>query len=156
MVCIQIKTSEPSSARLKLASRGLSLALALVVWIAAPLVSAQTPNLRGHMSQPLRYHPEAEDFVIHNGAEFFNRSLYGGHTAFRVIGGDKPEFVLYLPGRGGNLRLGLKTSAGAKWFEDAADVVARYRPGELIYDIKDPVFGERAVIHLEVLAYAAT
>ena len=41
--------------------------------------------------------------MIENGPEFFNRSLYGGNTAFRVDGGDQPEFMLYLPGRGGHL-----------------------------------------------------
>ncbi len=134
----------------------LAVAIAAPVWAADPQAGKLTPNLKGHVATPLRYHPEGEDFVIHNGAEFFNRSLYGGHSAFRVDGGDKPEFVLYLPGRGGNLRLGLTTPGGAKWFKDAADITTRYRPGELIYDIRDPAFGKAAVIHVEVLAYAAT
>jgi len=140
----------------------------LIIWAlvaAAGYVSAAsadpqafnlTPNLAGQVAAPLRYRPEGEDFVIRNGREFFNRSLYGGHTAFRVDGGDKPEFLLYLPGRGGNLRLGLKTARAAKWFKDAAEIVTRYRPGELIYDIRDPAFGKAASIRLEVLAYAAT
>lgn len=134
----------------------LAMLCAAPAWAADPQASKVTPNLVGHVAKPLRYHPEGEDFVIRNGAEFFNRSLYGGNTAFRVDGGDKPEFVLYLPGRGGNLRLGLRTKAGAKWFKDAADITTRYRPGELIYDIRDPAFGKTAAIHVEVLAYAAT
>ncbi len=121
-----------------------------------PGASSLRPNLEGQLAQPIRYRPDNGDFVIENGAEFFNRPLYGGNTAFRVDGGDKPEFTLYLPGRGGNLRLGIRTTAGAKWLKDAKQVVTRYRPGELLYEIRDPAFGAKAVIKIEVLAYAAT
>lgn len=114
------------------------------------------PNLAGHIGRPLRYRPEADDFVIQNGQEYFNRSLYGGNTAFRVDGGDKPEFVLYLPGRGGNLRLGIVTGGTAKWLKDADHITTRYRPGELVYEIRDSSFGPRAVVTVEVLAYADT
>src|SRR4051812_13622608 len=50
-----------------------------------------TPNLVGHFEQPLRYKPDGPDFVIENGAEYFNRPLYGRNTAFRMDAGDKPE-----------------------------------------------------------------
>ena len=99
--------------------------------------AAATPMLEGQIERPLRYHPDGGDFVITNGAEFFNRPLYGPNTGFRVDAGDKPEFSLYLPGRGGNLRLGLKTPSGAKWLSEADQVVARYRPGSMIYEIGD-------------------
>ena len=69
------------------------------------------PNLESNIERPLRYRADAGDFVIVNGAETFNRPLYGRNTAFRVDGGDRPEFVMYLPGRGGNLRLGLRSGA---------------------------------------------
>ncbi|MDL2357706.1 MAG: DUF4450 domain-containing protein, partial [Pseudomonadota bacterium] len=118
--------------------------------------AALHPNLRGQLAQPLRYHPEGEDFVIRNGAEFFNRSLYGGNDAFRVDGGDRPEFSLYLPGRGGNLRLGVRTAAGTAWLHTAANVTMRYRPGELRYEIADPLLGPQGRIRLAALAYAAT
>ncbi len=144
-----------SSLRSWIAFGMVAAALAGNTRAAAPGAARITPNLEGHIAQPLRYRPQGADFVIENGQEFFNRPLYGGHTAFRADGGDKPEFTLYLPGRGGNLRLGLKTASGAKWFTDARTVVTRYRPGELIYDIRDPVFG-KAEVRLEVLAYAAT
>jgi hypothetical protein len=113
------------------------------------------PNLEGQIGRPLRYYPEASDFVIHNGPEYFNRSLYGGNTAFRVDGGDKPEFVVYLPGRGGNLRLGIKTKALVKWLQDSDDIVARYRPGELVYSVRDKAIGTGSLT-IEVLAYAQT
>ncbi|HEU5078835.1 MAG TPA: DUF4450 domain-containing protein [Opitutaceae bacterium] len=114
------------------------------------------PNLADHLARPLRYHPDGADFVIENGSEFFNRSLYGGNTAFRVDGGDKPEFVLYLPGRGGNLRLGIRAGTTSKWLNDAARIVTRYRPGMLLYEIQDPVLGAGVTLRLSALAYADT
>jgi hypothetical protein len=99
------------------------------------------PTLEGQTQRPLRYRPDGTDFVIENGAEFFNRPLYGPNTAFRVDAGDKPEFSLYLPGRGGNLRLGIRTPEGAKWLHEAEKIEARYRPGAMIYDIHDPRLG---------------
>ena len=118
--------------------------------------STITPNLAGGIEHPLRYHPEGTDFVIVNGAEFFNRPLYGGNTAFRVDAGDRPEFSLYLPGRGGNLRLGVKTAAGAKWLHAADEITARYRPGEMIYEVRDALLGADGTLRVEALALAAT
>jgi len=92
--------------------------------------------------RPLRYTPQDRGFVITNGPEFFNRPLYGAGTAYRVDGGDKPEFSLYLPGRGGNLRLGLRAGGQIKWLNDAAQVVARYRAGALIHEVRDPLLGD--------------
>ena len=115
-----------------------------------------TPNRVDRIGRPLRYRPDGTDFVIENGAEFFNRPLYGGNTAFRVDAGDRPEFTLYLPGRGGNLRLGLRSAAGAKWLPEAAGVIARYRPGEMLYEIRDPLLGSDGVVRLAVLALDQT
>jgi hypothetical protein len=143
---------------------GVSLILCCV-WCAHSVTAAfaQTPaalrmfpNLTTNIDRPLRYRPDGTDFVIENGAEFFNRSLYGGNTAFRVDGGDKPEFVLYLPGRGGNLRLGVRAASGARWLHDAAKVVTRYRPGALLYEIRDPLLGADSVLRLTALAYDRT
>ncbi len=124
---------------------------------AQPLgASHVTPNLEGNVDRPLRYRPDGADFVIEDGGEFFNRSLYGGDTAFRVDGGDRLEFVLYLPGRGGNLRLGVRAHGVAKWLSTAAHVESRYRPGELLYAIRDPLLGERGVLHVAAIAYFQT
>lgn len=98
-------------------------------------------NFTETIARPLRYWPIAGDFVITNGAEFFNRPLYCMNAPFRIDGGDKPEFSMYLQGRGGNLRLGLKTSAGVKWLNDAKQIVTRYRPGSLLYTMHDPLLG---------------
>src|ERR1700748_3460572 len=63
------------------------------------------PLLINNTARPLRYTPDGDDFLIHNGKEFFNRPLYGPNNPFRIDAGDLPEFSLYLPGHGGNLRL---------------------------------------------------
>jgi hypothetical protein len=104
-------------------------------------------------ARQLRYHPEGSDFVITNGERRFNRALYGTNTAFRVEAGDLPEFALYLPGMGGNLKFGLLVGGQSKWLIKAATVTARYRPGALHYDITDPLLGAGR-LHLEVLAMA--
>jgi hypothetical protein len=122
----------------------------------APRAAAIMPNLIGQIERPLRYRPDGGDFVIQNGAEFFNRPLYGGNTAFRVDAGDRPEFLLYLPGRGGNLRLGVRGPGGAKWLYEAASIVARYRPGSMLYEVRDLSFGSKGVVRLEVLAMHKT
>ena len=118
-------------------------------------VGGPTPNLADNIERPIRYHPEGGDFVIENGGETFNRPLYGGDTAFRVDGGDRPEFALYLPGRGGNLRLGVNGPSGARWLHEARSIVTRYRPGELIYEIRDPLLGQ-GTLRVEAVAYAET
>lgn len=123
--------------------------------VAIAATGGTTPNLVETIARPMRYQPDGGDFVIQNGAETFNRPLYGGGTGFRVDGGDRPEFVLYLPGRGGNLRFGLASAAGTKWLQDAARIETRYRPGELIYEISDPLLGGGR-LRLEAIAYAAT
>jgi hypothetical protein len=127
---------------------GVSLLLA-----ESPEAQRVLPNLESNIERPLRYHPEGEDFVIENGTERFNRPLYGGNSAFRVDGGDRPEFVLYLPGRGGNLRLALRQGPHAKWLHETAQITTRYRPGSLLYEIRDPLLGPSGRLQLHVLAY---
>lgn len=112
-------------------------------------------NFEKSVDRPLRYWPVDGDFVITNGAEFFNRPLYCLNSAFRIDGGDKPEFSFYVPGRGGNLRFGIKTPAGTKWLNDADQVITRYRPGSLIYAIHDALLGE-GELDLTVLPLADT
>ena len=141
--------------------------LAAALWLAAAPLQAQTARttairvpaenilrrgavLENNTARPLRYWPQGTDFVITNGAEAFNRPLYCLNTAFRIDGGDQPEFSLYLPGRGGNLRLGFQTEAGVKWLKDARQIVTRYRPGSLVYDINDPGLGG-ATLELTIL-----
>jgi hypothetical protein len=134
--------------------RRTAIVSALMLFMAG-VAAAATPNLEGQLERPLRYRPDGMDFVISNGPEFFNRPLYGGNTAFRADAGDKPEFVLYVPGRGGNLRLGIRTAGGAKWLNDAAQIETRYRPGEMLYQIRDPMLGN-GVLRLAALGLNTT
>ena len=106
------------------------------------------PLLQGETARPLRYSPSPQGFVIHNGTEYFNRPLYSS-TAFRVDAGDLPEFSLYLPGHGGNLKLGMVTAAGSKWASGAENILARYEGGRMLYEIRDSLLGA-GVLHLEV------
>ena len=96
------------------------------------------------------------EFVIRNGPELFNRPVYGPNNGFRVDAGDKPEFSLYLPGHGGNLKLGFVDTARStsKWAADADEVIARYRPGRMIYEIRDALLGS-GTFHAELLTTGA-
>lgn len=136
---------------------GCSLALAFASALNAGGLGARglLPNLAGQMDRPLRYHPDHDDFVIHNGGQWFNRPLYGCNTAFRVDTGDEPEFSLYLPGRGGNLRLGLMMPGGEFWLFQARDITARYRPGMMVYEIRDPRLGS-GTLRLDAIPTAET
>lgn len=107
------------------------------------------PLMQSMTARPLRYRPVNGEFVIRNGKEFFNRPIYGVSTPtqsgdFRVDAGDLPEFSMYLPGHGGNLKLGIIAADGkaSKWGADADEVVARYKPGRMIYEIRDPLLGK--------------
>jgi hypothetical protein len=121
-----------------------------------PAVTARygsRPMLIGNLDRPLRYTPDGGDFVIRDGGESFNRPLYGGPSAFRVDGGDRPEFSVYLPGRGGVLRFALATPQGIRWLHASAEVVIRYRAGALLHEVRDPVLGD-GVIRLHAVAEA--
>ena len=115
-------------------------------------LSAVEPKSRALPKLPRsrHYQPHGTDFVITNGERRFNRPLYGSNTAFFVHGGDLPEFLLSLPGKGGTLRLGLATSEAAKWLPEADQVVARYRGGAMRYDIRDALL-DNGRIDLDVV-----
>jgi hypothetical protein len=123
--------------------------LASVAFAAGPAPTTSRALLLDNVDRPLRYGPDGHDFVITNGGEFFNRPIYGSNTAFRVDAGDRPEFSMYLPGRGGNLRLAVVTPRGSRWLHDAETIEARYRPGSMLYEIRDPSFD--GVVRLAVL-----
>lgn len=117
--------------------------------------AAQTPKGPWHgQERSIRYQPNGQDFVINNGTRRFNRAIYGTNTAFRVEAGDLPEFALYLPGMGGNLKLGLINGTESKWLIDAKAIEARYRAGSMLYTIHDAMLG-KGLIKIQVLAGAA-
>ena len=101
----------------------------------------------------LRYHPEGNDIVITNGDRRFTRALYGTNTAFRVEAGDLPEFAMYMPGMGGNIKFGLVNGDSSKWLIKADKITARYRAGSMLYEIEDALLGKRKM-YLTVLAMA--
>src|ERR1035437_10226528 len=116
------------------------------------------PLMEGMTARPLRYWPVAGEFVIRNGGEFFNRPIYAPCSPtqagdFRVDAGDRPEFSLYLPGHGGNLKLGIVGATGSKWAANCDEVVARYRPGRMIYEIRDGLLG-KGMLRAELLTAA--
>lgn len=115
-------------------------------------LQAQTENPLWHgITREMRYQPDGSAFVITNGTHRFNRALYGTNTAFRVEAGDQPEFALYLPGMGGNLRLGLVQDNTSKWLTEAKTIEARYEAGSMSYKIADPLLGIGNLV-LKVLA----
>ncbi len=111
------------------------------------------PLLESNTARPMRYTPQGGAFTIRNGREFFNRPLYGPNSAFRVDAGDLPEFSLYLPGHGGNLRIGLSRPVGAKWLFEADEVVSRYVSGQMLYSVRDPLL-ERGSLDLHLVTQA--
>ncbi|WP_205510560.1 DUF4450 domain-containing protein [Longitalea arenae] len=101
----------------------------------------------------IHYTPQGTDFVTVNGKLRFNRALYGTNTGFRVEAGDLPEFALYMPGMGGNFKLGLIAGNKSIWLTAAKTIKATYRPGSMLYEVKDPILGSGS-LHITVLALA--
>jgi hypothetical protein len=119
---------------------------------AQELYPPMLPKQDWHSEQrELRYHPDGRDFVIKNGNRRFTRALYGTNTAFRVEAGDLPEFAMYMPGMGGNLKLGLIDEKGSKWLINSANITAKYRAGSMLYHITDPMLGS-GYLEMSILA----
>ncbi|WP_442587589.1 DUF4450 domain-containing protein [Pedobacter sp. AW31-3R] len=113
-----------------------------------PLLSNK--NWHGEERQ-LRYTPVGTSFYLKNGSRRFTRALYGTNTGFRVEAGDLPEFALYMPGMGGNFKLGLISGKVSKWMIAAKEIRAWYDAGSMRYEIRDPLLG-KGKIELKVLA----
>lgn len=101
----------------------------------------------------LHYKEDNGDFLLVNGKYRFNRALYGDNRASRVEAGDLPEFALYLPGMGGNLQFVIQKGNSIKKLINADKIETRYRPGCMLYEIKDPILGT-GTLKLTVLAQA--
>lgn len=71
----------------------------------------------------LHYTPSGNSVTSVNGTVKFNRGLYGAHTGFRVDCSDFPEFGIYMPNMGGNIKFCLP----------AGDCQAIYTPGRMDY-----------------------
>ena len=114
--------------------------IALTVVLLQSTSLAQS-NLWHGIERKIHYKPDGEDFLLVNGNRRFNRALYGGNTAFRVEAGDLPEFALYLPGMGGNLKFGLIKNGKSKWLIDANKNETRKRPGSMVHKVNDTLLG---------------
>ena len=95
-----------------------------------------------YQGRKIHYAPEGNSFVLKNGTRKFNRALYGSNTGFRVEAGDLPEFALYMPGMGGNFKLGFQKGDECKWITEAkiidtrAKKHRRLRAGQIAFAIK--------------------
>ena len=130
----------------------------LFLFLLLPLAVVAQPGdslrLWHYKERKVHYLPDGKDFVCVNPHLRFNRALYGTNTAFRVEAGDLPEFALYMPGMGGNLRFALINKDKHKWLIEARAIKTRYRPGSMIYTINDPLLG-KGTLHITVLALSA-
>jgi len=122
-----------------------------LLFFACNCLFAQQPQLWHGIEREVHYKPEGEDFVLIKGTRRFNRALYGNNTAFRVEAGDLPEFAMYLPGMGGNLKFGFVKGNNSKWIINATKIESRYRAGSMLYKIEDPLLGSGQLL-LTVLA----
>jgi len=116
-------------------------------------VAAQDAVLWHNKERTLHYKPSGKDFVLYQGTRKFNRALYGTNTAFRVETGDLPEFAMYMPGMGGNCKIGIVTGNQSKWITEAEVINTIYRPGSMLYDIKDKLL-QNGSLHITALAMA--
>ncbi|MCH5718339.1 DUF4450 domain-containing protein [Niabella hibiscisoli] len=132
----------------------LSLLAGILLTYCINTLPAQTPTAPWHNKErTLHYKPEGKDFVLHSGTKKFNRALYGTNTGFRVEAGDLPEFAMYMPGMGGNCKIGFMINGKSKWITEATHIKTIYRPGSMIYEIKDPLLNN-GTLTVTVLALA--
>ena len=118
-------------------------------------VTAVVKGIQSSRERSVHYQAEGTDFVTLNGKMRFNRALYGTNTGFRIEAGDLPEFALYMPGMGGNFKLGLIAGNKSIWLTEAKSIKAIYRPGSMLYEVKDPLLGSGSM-QIAVLALADT
>jgi len=112
---------------------------------------AQQKELWHGIKRKIHYTPEGKSFVLQNGTRKFNRALYGSNTAFRVEAGDLPEFATYMPGMGGNFKLGIVKNGKSKWITEADKINTKYTPGTVEYEIKDALL-ENASLKIQIVA----
>ena len=84
----------------------------------------------------LRFHPKGNGVEVVNGKKKFIRGLYGANSGFRMECSDMPEFGLYLPRMGGNLKINTPYK----------DCTARYEAGKMIYTLDNGVIIEAQVM----------
>ena len=124
-------------------TKAAMLCMALTATL-APLRAGAASNTE---IRKTHYRPDGISAVCTDGQTKFNRALYGAHSGFRMECSDMPEFGIYLPRMGGNLRLTLPQGS----------CTARYTPGRMDYSLDNryrlapqvlltvPVHGVRSV-----------
>jgi hypothetical protein len=117
------------------------------------LDAQQTDTVWHGIERTMHYQPQGNNFVCVNPTRKFNRALYGTNTAFRVEAGDLPEFALYMPGMGGNCKIGFIINNKSKWLTECDSINTVYVPGSMEYTLKDILLGN-GQIKLAVLALA--
>ncbi len=100
-------------------TKAAMLCMALTATL-APLRAGAASNTQ---IRKTHYRPDGISAVCTDGQTKFNRALYGAHSGFRMECSDMPEFGIYLPRMGGNLRLTLPQGS----------CTARYTPGRMDY-----------------------
>lgn len=80
-------------------------------------------SLSTEAAASLLYTPSGMSVSTINGTIKYNRALYGAHTGFRVDCSDFPEFGIYLPNMGGNMKI---------WLPEG-DCTTVYTPGRMDY-----------------------
>ena len=105
------------------------------------LCSMVTFGQEKNAMRKIHYAPEGNSFVLKNGTRKFNRALYGSNTGFRIETGDLPEFAMYMPGMGGNFKLGIVNGKESKWITGASKIDTRYVLGIMHYTIEDAILG---------------
>ncbi|WP_281228674.1 DUF4450 domain-containing protein [Flavobacterium aquiphilum] len=122
-----------------------------LVCLLTSMAIGQEVTSKQNVSRKIHYTPDGESFVLKNGTRKFNRALYGSNTGFRVEAGDLPEFAMYMPGMGGNFKLGLSNGKESKWITEAAKIDTRYVLGTMRYKIEDPIL-EKGELFIELVA----
>ncbi|WP_417363856.1 DUF4450 domain-containing protein [Galbibacter sp.] len=129
--------------------------LITILWLGCISISnAQSSSFWHDSIRTVHYLPKGDGFELSHGNRRFNRALYGTNTGFRVEAGDLPEFAMYMPGMGGNFKLGIASKNGeSKWITTAEQIRTLYRPGVMSYTIKDPML-HNGEIQLSLVALA--
>lgn len=106
-------------------------------------------------ARELRYKPDHSDFVFQGSIpQLFTRALYGSNQSFRLETSDIPIFALYShDGMSGHIRLALQRGRKTKWLHEAENIECRYRPGQRIYQIEDPMLGKGRLTLTAVARY---
>lgn len=139
---------------LRIKSRKMPLLCLLTILFNFTVATAQTKSRNYDLERPLRYSPENDAFVIKNGTRKFNRALYGTNTGYRTEAGDLPEFALYMPGMGGNLRFALIKGTNSVWITELKNIKAIYRPGSMLYEITDESYLGTGKLNITILSSA--